>query len=191
VDAWLEAHRTPLALALLAIAAVGAAFWLQRAGGERPLVVAVGSPTAPPGGLMVYVSGEVARPGVYPFQEGDRVERAIAAAGGPTADADLTAINLAIKLKDEQQVHVPRRGEGGTAGSGSSVGPSGGPPLVDLNAATRPELEALPGIGPVTAQRIVDYRERNGPFQQVEELKTNKLVTSATFEKIRGLVTVR
>lgn len=191
MDSWLEAHRTPLALALVAIAAVGAVVWLQRVGDERPLLITTSTPTATSRVLMVYVSGEVAQPGVHAFQEGDRVEQALAAAGGPTADADLAGINLAVRLKDEQQVHVPRKGESRPPASGTSPAPSGGASLLNLNTATQADLEALPGVGPVTAQRILDYRTRNGPFHQIEELKAAKLVTSATYDRIRGLVTVQ
>lgn len=191
MDAWLEARRTPLALALLAVAAVGAALWIQRASDYRPLVVAAVSPTPPASGPVVYVSGEVARPGVYLLQPGDRAEQAIAAAGGSTAEADLSAVNLAVRLKDEQQVHVPRKGEAvgiGTAAPGASTRIS---KLVNVNTADVAELELLPKIGPVTAQRIVDYRTRNGPFGDVEDLKTAKLVSSSTYEAIEALVTVR
>lgn len=194
MDRWLEDHRGALAIALVAVFAVGAVFWMQRVGpDDRPLVIAA-SPSAAPGDLMVYVSGAVARPGVYPFRDGDRVEQAVAAAGGATADADLTALNLAVRLRDEQQVHVPRLGEAKPKAEASPnpTAPSApGGTLVDLNSAGRDELEALPGIGPVTAQRILDYRDRNGPFRQIDDLKTNKLVNTATFEKIQGLVTVR
>ena len=187
MDAWLAAHRLSLSLALVAAALLGVGFYFASRPSERPLVVAI--PTAAPqvGGPKAFISGEVARPGVYRFEPGDRVEQLVALAGGFTPDADVDSINLALRLKDEQQVHVPRvapRAVPGTPASPESK-------LVDLNTASAAELEALPGIGEVTAQRIIDHRTKVGLFVRVEDVLTLKLVTSSTFEKISALVTVR
>ena len=181
---WLDWRVRVVAGALLAITVVGVALWLARVFDERPTVVILPAPTPTAVSLQVYVSGAVAQPGVYEFHDGDRVVDALAAAGGPSAEADLDSINLAIRLRDEQQVFVPARTIGGQAGPGA-------PDKLNLNTATQPQLEALPGIGTVTALKILDYRQRNGAFKGVDELTQAKLVTASTYEKIKDLVTVR
>jgi competence protein ComEA len=151
-------------------------------------------------GLVIDVAGAVLRPGVYHLPAGSRVADAIAAAGGfgPRVDAlAAQALNLAAPLTDGIQVRVPSRddaagrgagnpGTGSGAASGSNAA-SGGP--VDLNTATSAELDALPGIGPVTAGKIIASREER-PFSAVDDLKTRKLVGTSTFAKLAGLVTV-
>ncbi|HEX2089559.1 MAG TPA: helix-hairpin-helix domain-containing protein [Actinomycetota bacterium] len=133
------------------------------------------SPSPSPGVVVVYVSGWVERPGVYEFEEGDRVVDAIERAGGPKKGADLNALNLAAFLTDAQQVLVMKKGQapapptsGSATGGGTTTGPAGGP--INLNTATLEQLETLPGIGPALGQRIIDYREQQGPFQSVEDL---------------------
>jgi len=120
------------------------------------------------GGVVVHVVGQVVNPGVVRLPAGARVTDAIAAAGGAAGDADLTAVNLARVLVDGEQILVPRPGEAVTppqrpAGDAADV-------LVDLNAATLADLDALPGIGPVLAQRVLDWRTAHGRFADVEEL---------------------
>ena len=137
--------------------------------------------------LLVHVSGAVRQPGVYSLNEGQRVQDAIAAAGGVATGADPNALNLAALLKDGQRVVVPS----GTptprpAGSGTASASA----LLNLNTASEAELEALPGVGPVTAGRIIRYREESGGFRSVDELRTLKLVNEATFAKLRDLVVV-
>ncbi|MBU1747883.1 MAG: helix-hairpin-helix domain-containing protein [Chloroflexi bacterium] len=125
-----------------------------------------------PARIAVYVSGAVQTPGVYELPDGARVDEAIEAAGGPTAEADLARVNLAHRLRDEEQVYVPRIGEeasppvtpAGTTGSGA-----GG--KININTTTTAEFETLPGIGPALAQRIVEYREKNGPFASIDGIK--------------------
>jgi competence protein ComEA len=110
----------------------------------------------------VYISGWVERPGVYEFEEGDRVVDAIERAGGPKKGADLNALNLAAFLTDAQQVLVMKKGQaappttssGSTVGGGTSTAAAGGP--INLNTATLDQLETLPGIGPALGQRIID-----------------------------------
>ena len=150
-------------------------------------------------GLVVDVAGAVLRPGVYHLAAGSRIADAIAAAGGfgPRVDAAAAqAINLAAPLTDGIQVRVPSRDDpalgapssSGSAGASASSGtrPSG---LVDLNTATAAELDTLPGIGPVTAAKIISSRQGH-PFSTVDELQTRKLVGASTFAKLAGLVTV-
>lgn len=136
--------------------------------------------------LVVHVAGSVRRAGVYRLRDGTRVADAIARAGGATRKADLGALNLAAPLADGQQVLVPRRtppAAGGGAVSGSA------PSKVSLATATIEQLDQLPGIGPVTAQQIVEWRTANGPFQSVDELDDVPGIGPARIEQLREAVT--
>jgi len=153
--------------------------------------------TADPAGIVVDVGGAVTRPGVYSLPAGSRLADAIAAAGGfgPRVDAARTdaEINLAAPLADGQQVVVPSRDD--PLAAGAPGGPSGATSvaptdLVDLNRATAAELEALPGIGPVTAAKIIAARKAS-PFAAVQDLRDRKLVGQKAFDALRDLVTVR
>jgi competence protein ComEA len=132
--------------------------------------------------LIVDVAGAVHRPGVYKLPQGARVQAAIAQAGGFAAHADPVAVNLAAPLVDGEQVVVATRGAGGVGGaSGSSTGP------VSLSAATAEQLDTLPGIGPVTAQKIVDYRQQHGPFTSLDALDAIPGIGAARIEELKGL----
>jgi competence protein ComEA len=143
--------------------------------------------------LVVYVVGAVRRPGVYRLREGSRVEDAVLRAGGATSKADLVGVNLAAPLADGEQVLVPARlppavaaAQGAPSpgtGSGSALA---GP--VQLSVATVDQLDALPGIGPVTAQKIVDYRTAHGSFRSVDDLDDVPGIGPARVEQLRGLV---
>lgn len=138
--------------------------------------------------LVVDVEGAVLRPGVIELPSGSRVADAIEAAGGYSAEADLGAaaaqVNLAAALRDGQQIVVPLIG---AAGGGSATGGGGG--LVDLNTASSEELDALPGIGPVTIEKIVAARSEQ-PFASLDEMVSRKVLTNAQVDKIRDLVTL-
>jgi competence protein ComEA len=121
------------------------------------------------GELVVHVAGAVRRPGVYRLRAGSRVGEAVRRAGGARRRADLSAVNLAAELQDGRQVLVPRRAPGGGAVAAAGGAQTPGVPL-DLNTATLEQLDELDGIGPATAQQIVDYREAHGGFGSVEEL---------------------
>ncbi len=157
-----------------------------------------GVPAAPPStalGLVVDVAGGVLRPGVYELPSGSRVADAIAAAGGfgPQADAHAvgSAVNLAAPLSDGQKVQIPQLGDAAAPGGGGAAGsaPPAAGGLIDLNSASQAELEELPGIGPVTAQKIIAARE-TAPFSSVDELLEREVLGPATLEKIRPLVVV-
>jgi len=143
--------------------------------------------------LLVDVAGWVRTPGVYEFQEGDRVIDAIEAAGGPRRDAALENLNLAAPLADGTQILVVRRGEGTAPGAVGGVGAgasAGGSTLVNINTASASELDSLPGVGEVIAQRIVDFRTANGPFGSVDDLLEVSGIGEVTLEDMRELVTV-
>lgn len=150
--------------------------------------------TVSAGQLVVDVTGAVEKPGLYRMAIGARVGDAIEAAGGfsPRVDAERvgTELNLAATLTDGAQVRVPSRDDvpvGGSPGGGGSGGGGGGG-LVDLNSASQSELEALPGIGPVTATKIIEARTQT-PFRSVDELRERGLVGEKTFESLKSLVT--
>jgi competence protein ComEA len=130
--------------------------------------------------LVVHVAGAVRRPGLYRLAEGKRVADAVARAGGATAPADTAAINLAAPLADGTQVLVPTRVAGG---SGKVAGGR-----VSLSTASAAELDALPGLGPVTAQKIVDYRAAHGGFRSVDDLDAIPGIGPARVEQLRDLV---
>ena len=139
---------------------------------------------APPR-LVVHVVGAVRRAGLFRLPDGARVADALARAGGPTAKADVSAVNLAAPLVDGQQVIVPRRGPPGS----SPVGVPAAGAKVSLANATVDQLDELPGIGPVTAQKIVDWRSTHGPFRSVDDLDAVPGIGPARIEQLRDLVT--
>ena len=168
--------------------------------GGAPGGSAGGSAGADASGLVVVeIVGAVRRPGVYELPSGSRVGDLVDAAGGygPRVDTQRAAgsLNLAAVLSDGDQVRVPSRDDrpetaGGTGGGGGTGSGSAGPgTLVDLNRASSSELDALPGIGPVTAGKIIAAREET-PFATVDDLRTRKLVGEKTFEQLKTLVTV-
>jgi competence protein ComEA len=194
---------------------VGAAVLLARGNGNAPIQVLAPTPEAEGGGihgvpgalpsgqaateLQVYVSGAVANPGVYTLRAGARLVDALAAAGGATAEADLTAVNLARRMRDEGHYHVPRVGEAPPAGaavngepglSDAADGSQQGNRPINLNTASVDLLVTLPGLGPAKAKAIVDYRRRNGLFKSVDEIINVPGIGPSTYELIRPLVTV-
>jgi competence protein ComEA len=146
--------------------------------------------------IEVQVLGGVVRPGVYSFPEGSRVQDAITAAGGLLAGTDPNSINLVEKLADGQQL-VIAGGTGGSAPSAAfSVIPTSGSPssdttLININTATLDDLVTLPGIGPTTAQKIIDYRTAHGPFPNIEDIMNVAGIGPATFDRIQGLITTQ
>lgn len=177
-------------VALLAAAlVVGGALGLMR----RPLVPmpsgpSAPAPTRPAEAIQVHVSGWVSAPGVVSLEEGALAADAIAAAGGLRPGAQVEGVNLAAPVADGTQLIIP--GPGG-ASPGPPGGPSGGAGgLVAVNRATAAELEALPGVGPVLAERIVAYRAENGPFSAVEDLLSVPGIGEAKLAALRDLITI-
>lgn len=144
--------------------------------------------------IRVYVSGAVKEPRVVELAAGSLITHALAAAGGPTADADLEALNLAAPLSDSQHIQVPRittpadAAELDDESSSATVDVSVRP--LDINTASAAQLESLPGIGPTRAQNIVAYRQEHGPFQRAEELLAVPGIGPATYERIGSLIRV-
>lgn len=158
------------------------------------------SPAAAPSGeagavVLVHVVGRVARPGMVRLRPGARVADAVAAAGGATPGADLSAINLARTVVDGEQIRVPRPGEQPTAASSAGApavsGPGGAAPAaVSLNTADVAALDTLPGVGPVLAQRIVDWRTEHGRFTSVDELGEVSGIGEKLLAQLRPKVTL-
>jgi competence protein ComEA len=175
----------------------GLAFLIARAPSGQSIPLE-GPPTPMP--LQVHVVGAVLRPGLYAFVENSRVQDAITAAGGLTSDAQVDALNLAARLEDGQQLRVPAISEVArpTATSRANFRVLPSPPatataqgnLININTASAEELASLPGIGPTTAQRIVEHRTENGPFQRIEDLLDVAGIGPATFDSIQALITV-
>jgi competence protein ComEA len=137
--------------------------------------------------ISVQVNGAVAIPGVYDLDPDARLEDAISAAGGPTGDADLAALNLARRLKDGELIEIPRVQQ--TPGPGTAVA-GGETGRVNINSASAEELDTLPGIGPALADAIIEYRVANGPFSSVDELARVPGISARMVDEMRAQVTV-
>ena len=166
--------------------------------GAGTTTTAASLPLPPPAGagvtglpssrVVVDVVGAVRRPGLYRLAHGSRIADAVTRAGGATSKADLAQINLAAPLADGEQVVVPRRGAGvASTGAGSVPAGSTSAP-VQLSTATLEQLDSLPGVGPVTAQKILDYRQKHGAFQSVDELDAVPGIGPKRLEQLHELV---
>jgi competence protein ComEA len=181
-----------LVVVLLALLVVAGRRLAHTGAASRPAATAaslqpIAATPAPTPRVVVHVVGAVRRPGLYRLREGERVADALARAGGATPKADLAAVNLAAPLADGSQVVVPRR----AASPAAAVAPTASavPARVSLASATLEQLDALPGIGPVTAQKILDHRHRHGPFRSVDDLDAVAGIGPARVEQLRELVT--
>jgi competence protein ComEA len=186
VSSFPVSRRQAITVALgLAVLLLLGARWLDR---PETTSAPVAAPVRVPAGpavrpkLVVDVAGAVRRPGLYRLRDGSRVADAIERAGGATSKAFLEALNLAAPLADGQQVLVPRKAARGGPMPATATGP------VSLSAATLEQLDTLPGVGPVTAQKILDYRAAHGAFRSVEELDAVPGIGPATVEELRELV---
>ena len=178
-----------IAVAVLLVLAVRHFGGGAGAGAAAPVVAPIRIPSRPAAAKLVVVdvAGDVRRPGLYRLRSGSRVQDALIAAGGATRKAQLDAVNLAAPVADGEQIVVPGSGAGGVAADSSPAGSSPSAPL-DLNSATLEQLEALPGIGPVTAQKILDYRQQHGAFHSVVELEGVPGIGPTHMAQLKGLV---
>jgi competence protein ComEA len=150
-------------------------------------IVPTGTTAIAAGPVVVNVVGAVRRPGLYRLRDGSRIADAVARAGGVTPKAQVELVNLASRVSDGEQIVVPRRGAvaASAGGAGSAAAPAG---PVHLNSATLEQLDALPGVGPVTAQKILAFREEHGAFASVDELDAIPGIGPARLEQLRDLV---
>ncbi|AHH95002.1 ComEA family DNA-binding protein [Kutzneria albida] len=168
-----------IAIAVLAALLTAAVLWWPRPAPERPPAPAVPAAAAPSASMVVSVVGKVARPGLVTLPEGARVADALRAAGGPLPDADLGTLNLARKLGDGEQLPV---------GLPAADPAAQAPTKIDINTATEAQLVQLPGVGPATAQRIVQWRSKHGRFQRIEQLREISGIGDAKFAGLKDLV---
>ena len=143
--------------------------------------------------VYVYISGEVVNPGVYEIEEGERITTLVDIAGGFTENAFTVNINMAQKLSDEDHIHIENINninEDDIVIASYDNKKSSDKGLVNINTATLEELKVLPSVGDVTAQNIIDYRERNGKFNDIDDLKNVTRIGTKTFEKLKDLISV-
>ena len=213
----LERWKVAATAALAMVALAGGAFWLARRPLDRPVVLpTIAVEQGVVRELKVHIAGAVAVPGLYSLGDGSRVADAVERAGGALEGADLARVNLAQRLRDGQQVIVPRLGAPASgaaptaraagAVSGSTAAAVGGSPVqnpaaratrvptpaigspMNLNRASQAELETLPGIGAATAGRIIRFSEQRGPFASIEAFRAARLVSASTWERIKDMV---
>jgi competence protein ComEA len=177
-------RRAIAGVVVLVLAVVLVPRLLGHRGAGAPAVALIRPARAPAQAqvLVVDVAGAVRLPGLHRLARGTRIADAVAAAGGATAQADLALVNLAAPLADGEQIVVPVRGSAAPGQGGSPTAP------LDLNTATPEQLDALPGIGPATAAKIVGFRQAHGPFRSVEELDAVPGIGPARIEQLKGLV---
>lgn len=140
--------------------------------------------------IVVDVSGAVASPAVVELDEGARVQDAIEAAGGLTADADISALNRAAACTDGQKIYVPRQGETAPTSDAGAAALTAAPSLVNINTADEATLDSLPGVGPSTAQAIIEDREANGAFASIDDLMRVSGIGEKKFEKLKSAICV-
>ena len=204
VKEWLDVHGITAAIAVGALLVGFLIAGVLTRPAPPPIEIRTREPQpSPTSSLFVHVDGGVSAPGVYRLPGDARIFEAIDAAGGATSDAEVSNLNLAARVSDGQKLVVPIRGSspdsavngapGSTLNAGAqptvSTAGAGSGPRININTATQRVLESLPGIGPVTAQRVIQYRTSNGPFTRVDQLRTAG-VPAATYERIKDLVSI-
>lgn len=143
--------------------------------------------------MTIYINGEVKKPGVYKLKSGSRVQDLVNSAGGFNETADKAKLNLAKKLKDEDYIYVDKQNDknlSASSGNNANSNPASDG-KVNINTATKEQLKTVSGIGDVTAQKIIDYREKNGSFNSIEDLKKVGRIGDKTLEKIKDKIEVR
>jgi competence protein ComEA len=192
-------RRSAVAIGVVALAAILAGWWLlsgrphASTPPSSPLAAPATSASSHPPATRVVVDivGKVRHPGVYRLPDGSRVDDALEAAGGALPGVDLSQLNLARKVADGEQVAVGVSGAAGTVGppgTGAASGAASAP--IDLNTATVQQLDTLPGVGPVLAERIVDWRTEHGRFDSVDQLQEVSGIGPSRLADLRSLVTV-
>lgn len=148
--------------------------------------------------ITVYINGEVKNPGVFKLKQGSIIDDLVKAAGGLTQQANIgTKVNLAKKLKDEDYIYIDKILQGNdqnvkvNVSSSNAVSAINSDGKVNINIASMEELDKLPGVGPVTAQKILDYREKNGEFNSIEDLKNIQGIGDKTLDKFRDNIDIR
>ena len=192
------------ALLILGAGLTAGAMGFIRSTQPAPIRIEPPPPSTTPMPWQVYVSGEVNDPGVYVVEPEMIVEDVIRLAGGFTDKADRNLVNLALRVRDELQVVVPTVGEtvalptvppeiprNVTDEDDDAAATPTIPAIININTASLEELDTLPGIGPSTAQNIIDYRTQNGPFAQIEDIMNVSGIGEGRFNDIKDLITVR
>lgn len=152
--------------------------------------------------MAVHITGEVKNPGVVKIKEGSRIEDIIKAAGGLTENADITNVNLAYVVEDGMKIRIPSDNEGNgsedyiTEDSGKGIimseeGSDSSSSIVNINTANETELEQLPGIGPSISRKIVEYRNKNGKYKSIEDIKNVTGIGDSKYEKIKDFIKVK
>ncbi len=168
---------------------VAALVWVVARSPSGEAVVLRPAPTEKP--VIVYITGAVPRQGVYALPKDARVQDAISAAGGFLAEADKSQINLAALLEDGEKLDIPYiEGASPVIGTPVPSAVASTAELVNINTASADQLDTLPGIGPTTAQKIIDYREQNGPFVSTQDIINVPGIGPGTYERIKDLITV-
>ena len=201
MDHSLARYRPYIAMLFLFLVVLGGTIWaLRQPAAPAPLTIITPTPRPTPttASVIVDVRGAVAQPGVYTLAAGSRVQDALAHAGNVLPNAETRNLNLARKLNEGDQIYIPTVGEAtapppaapgkSKASSAATQTPIG---IININTATLEELDALPGIGPSLAQRIIDYREQNGAFKQIEDVKKVRGIGDALFGDIKDMITVQ
>ncbi|HEX7588263.1 MAG TPA: helix-hairpin-helix domain-containing protein [Anaerolineae bacterium] len=192
-------YRPYIAMLFLFSIVLAGTIWVLRRPEPPALTIITPTPrpTATLAALVVDVRGAVAKPGVYTLAVGSRVQDALTQAGNPLPNAETRGFNLARKINDGEQIYVPLIGEAtapppapakGVPSTAATKTPQG---KINVNTATLDELDLLPGIGPAIGQRIIDYRNENGVFKQIEDLKKVRGIGDALFGQIKDLVTLQ
>jgi len=168
---------------------VAAVIWVVARNPSGEAVTLRPVPTEKP--VIVHITGAVPRPGVYALPQGARVQDAISAAGGFLAEAEKTQINLARLIEDGEKLDVPYiEGASPVIPTPGATVLAASTELININTASIAELDTLPGIGATTAQKIIDYREQNGPFINAEDIINVQGIGTVTYERIKDLITV-
>lgn len=198
-------RKSMIVLLLIALVAGGGALYGMQAQSDATVLDTATQPaassgdggTSQDGGLTVYVTGAVNQPGVVTVATGARVADAVNACGGLSPEADGEAINMAQAVKDGQQIRVPAKGAQNAAANGATAAKTGGSAssadmggLVNINTADEKALDTLPGVGPATAQKIIEYRENEGAFQSPEDIMKVRGIGKAKYEKMKDKITI-